>query len=87
MVCRCRNVGFSRPGPNAAEVSLRANGPRCGEGGSEAQMEVAADTAEQGGQWPISPASLHHQRTHGVCSEGQSHMANQEVLCPRGQTS
>lgn len=50
-VCRCRYVGFSRPGPDAAEVSVRADGPRCGEGGSEAQVEVAADAAEQGGQW------------------------------------
>lgn len=55
----CRHVGFPRPGPDAAEVSVRADGPRRGEGGSEAQVEVAADAAEQGGQWPSSPASLH----------------------------
>lgn len=58
-VSRCRYVGFSRPGPDAAEVSVRADGPRDWEGGSEAQVEVAADTAEQRGLWYISLVRLH----------------------------
>lgn len=45
----CRYVGFSRPGPDATEVPVRADGSRVGERGTEAQVEVAADPAEQRG--------------------------------------
>lgn len=45
----CRYVGFSRPGPDAAEVPVCAYGSRVGARGTEAQVEVAADPAEQRG--------------------------------------
>ena len=44
-----RYVGFSRPGPDATEVPVRADGSRVGERSTEAQVEVAADPAEQRG--------------------------------------
>lgn len=63
-------MGFPRPGPDVAEVSVRADGSRRGEGGSEAQVEVAANAAEQGGQWrrkgleaPGEPGSAARSRT------------------------
>lgn len=46
-----RYVGLPRPRPDAAEVSVRADGSRPGEGSAEAQVEVAADPAEQRGQF------------------------------------
>ena len=45
----CRNVGVSRPGPGFAESALHHDEDRGREGGPEAKVEVAADTAEQGG--------------------------------------
>ena len=45
----CRNVGLSRPGPGFAESSLHHDEDGGREGGPEAKVEVAADTAEQGG--------------------------------------
>lgn len=48
--CPCRHVGFPRSRPDAAEVSVRPDGPRPGERGAEAQVEVAADHAEQRGE-------------------------------------
>lgn len=42
-------MGLSRPGPDATEVAVRADGPRLGARGAEAQVEVAADPAEQRG--------------------------------------
>lgn len=87
-VSRCRYVGFSRPGPDAAEVSVCADGPRDWEGGSEAQVEVAADAAEQRGQWYISLGRLRDwwlYSTVGVkllwtfLSGVGSHVMNEEV--------
>lgn len=43
-------MGLPRPRPDAAEVAVRADGPRPGEGVAETQVEVAADPAEQGGE-------------------------------------
>lgn len=60
-------MGLSRPGPHAAKVSVRADGPRRGEGGSEAQVEVAADAAEQGGQW----AHLSSERSRSMSARAQ----------------
>lgn len=48
-VLQCRYVGVSWPGPDATQVSVRAHGSRVGERGTEAQVEVAADPAEQRG--------------------------------------
>lgn len=56
---RCRDVGLPRPRPDAAEVAVRADGSRLGEGGPEAQVEVAADAAEQRGPLLHSTRSLH----------------------------
>lgn len=42
-------MGISRPGPDAAEVSARTDGPWVGERRPEAPVEVAADSAEQRG--------------------------------------
>lgn len=43
-------MGLSRSRPDAAEVSVRPDGPRPGERGAEAQVEVAADHTEQRGE-------------------------------------
>lgn len=42
-------MGLPRSRPDAAEVSVRPDGPWPGERGAEAQVEVAADHAEQRG--------------------------------------
>lgn len=42
-------MGLSRPRLDAAEVPVRADGSWVGERGTEAQVEVAADPAEQRG--------------------------------------
>lgn len=42
-------MGLSRPGSDAAEVSVCADGPWIGERSIEAKMEMAADSAEQRG--------------------------------------
>ena len=49
-VCICRDVGLPRPGPDAPEVPVHADGPRGGAGGAPPALEVAADAAEQRGQ-------------------------------------
>ena len=49
---RRRDVGFPRPGPGFAESSLHHDEGGSREGGPEAAVEVAADTAEQGGGYP-----------------------------------
>ena len=46
----CRDVGLPRPGPDAPEVPVHADGPRAGAGGASPPLEVAADAAEQRGQ-------------------------------------
>lgn len=48
-VFSCRYVGLPRPGLDVAEVPVCANGSWAGERGFEAQVEVAADPAEQRG--------------------------------------
>lgn len=48
-ICCCRYVGISRPGSDATEVSACTDGPWLGERCPEAQVEVAADSAEQRG--------------------------------------
>lgn len=50
----CRNVGVSRPGPGSAEGSLHHDEDRGGKRGPEAQVEMAADAAEQGGWYPLA---------------------------------
>lgn len=42
-------MGLSRSGPDAAKILVCANGSRVRERGTETQVEVAADPAEQRG--------------------------------------
>lgn len=61
MSIKFRYVGLSRPGPDAAEIPVCTDGSWFGEGGTEAQVEVAADPAEQRGDTQmlhISPGLL-----------------------------
>lgn len=54
-------MGISRPGSDAPEVSACTDGPWVGERRPEAQVEVAADSAEQRGLFQRRSGALGQQ--------------------------